>query len=206
MFILGLDPGQKEYGYALFHVSEKLRFIEAGMLLPTVKDLTSENFVEECRAHQRRLALLLSLADTKLDDCDIVFERYVLRALNSSTNSETAPCMMGLLAACSRESDLIFLTLASTWKGYVNRALKPLNWKLISSANKDKAEGFDNFYKEASARKIKPHILDAFLMGRVHAMLHHSLPLPTQESQWLDELDALAAVVVRPPKKRKEKT
>lgn len=141
MKILGLDPGTKNYGYALVNHKNNI-CIDAGMISTSLKEIKSLA-PEEVKTYVNTMTPLIKKADS------VVMERFQGRGLRGSLG-ETVSIMIGInVLICLIEKKPIHLTTAASWKNKVKR---------------ESATSLENLYKDCPTH----HMLDAALMTYVH--------------------------------------
>ena len=173
-FLLSGDPGVANFGLVLWDL-ESGKCLLATKLQHAISDLTAEfqpqldSFLAEVQKH------LDSVGYNSEDDYLVVaLERFIARGMRTSSTPELIPLMMGVLVTLADESHLY---IAATWKGYVNRALKPLKATLqITAKNKDAMLKHDirlSIYKKYGRRLgTGGHIIDAALIGKHYMALN----------------------------------
>ena len=144
--ILGLDPGQTNFGFCVTRVISvsngrmRSKIIQHGRILSTVRVLTSPvTLAAQWTLFSDTMRSLIN----EFKVTHIIAERYMLRPGSGGTTSETVNIMLGAL-----------LTL-----GLPVKVIPASQWKNAVKAERD--EKLDSFYEAVKANKITPHQVDA---------------------------------------------
>lgn len=145
MYLLALDPGSVNFGYAILRFARKQIHVErCGMLTKLVKALNGEDVVHPAlTAHQKQLKTLVD----SVGCFHIAAERYTTRVRGTTceaVNQELG--VAGLLLP-------ITLYMSAQWKNHYNKQFD-----------------IKAYYKEC---KVPPHVVDATLIGCYYLQREH---------------------------------
>ena len=141
--LLSIDPGKVNMGYSITeYKNNTVCILKVGMIQNTIQDLKGYNIKPVVLAFNKEICALIR----KFKVTEVTMERFVSRGLLGSL-SEFICIMQGILAINTRIK-VFNLVMAATWKNAFNK-----NYNL------------KDFYKEAKAKQIEPHEIDAVLIG-----------------------------------------
>jgi len=144
--ILALDPGMRNYGYAVLEVLPgKVRVLQCGRIFTTVTQLTN-GLTDQFRAHADTLEKLLR----DYSVTHLIIERYMSRRMGGVT-IEAVNLMIGGALYASIKNKVFFRCIPSSqWKNASNRA---------------SATFLAEEYSVGKKEKITPHTIDAVMIG-----------------------------------------
>lgn len=144
--ILSLDPGTKNYGYAVWETSSgRAQLRQAGRIFTTVI-APNRSLREQVEVHSTTLESLIE----EFQITHIIAERYQSRRMGGTT-IESVNMMLGAIAQICVTRGIHFKFIpASQWKNAINR---------VSD------EYLVGEYDEGKPFKITPHTVDAVMIG-----------------------------------------
>lgn len=173
MLILGADPGESNYGYAVVRRGKKMDILEIGQITDTIKNLTHNlqkpkvrhkvktnkngtkkptKWKDELPPLQDVLPLyyntILSIYADYPDVEETYVERFQTRGVKSKS-VETVSMMNGVTATmCMQRETKFHCIIAGTWKNAINKHLD-----------------LEELYKFGKSLGFSPHEIDATCIG-----------------------------------------
>lgn len=143
MWVVGVDPGLKNFAWCKFHFDAgRVEQCSSGQLTPVS---VADDLPKQVREFDETIGALIG-------GCDLVAaERFMSRGVRAGTTGEVSNMALGILmlSAVSKSIAIELITPAS-WKNAYNKSSKAYGGKL------------DTLYKLC---KTTPHELDAALIG-----------------------------------------
>lgn len=143
MYILSVDPGTSNFGFASLKIANKAwTLLRCGMMGDTVKELKEQKQLFEDNArYLKRIEWLLRKSKAQL----VGAERYIPR--RQGISNESINFMLGVLSSTAAKAGIYSaMWLAATWKLRLKKVLD-----------------LDALY--AQAKPLPPHVVDAVLIG-----------------------------------------
>lgn len=144
--ILALDPGTKNYGYALIKVTgSRVSLLKAGQIFTTLY-APNKDARRQFNSHSTAIRQLIKFHGVT----HVIAERYMSRRMGGTT-IESVNMMLGAIAEICLELSIYFKFIpASQWKNEVNR---------------EHPEYLLGEYLLGKPLKITPHTVDAVMIG-----------------------------------------
>lgn len=135
MIILGVDPGERNYGYSIVERGGRLAIHEVGQIEDTIRNLTAkpQKPPKSRRKKEGMIPPLAASMHTYVKVLHGIFDQYQIREVHSerfqtrgvkSKSVETVSFMNGILAhVCALRRINFYSIIASTWKNHINKYL-----------------------------------------------------------------------------------
>lgn len=144
--ILSLDPGTKNYGYAVWETSgDRARMRQAGRIFTTII-APNRGLLRQVRDHSETLTRLID----EFKVTHLIAERFQSRRMGGTT-IESVNMMLGSIAEICHSRGIHFKFIpASQWKNAISRVDE---------------EYLVGEYQNGKPYKITPHTVDAVMIG-----------------------------------------